>query len=76
MSKRHTVLRVDNVSKTYSIYGGSLTRFLGTLSASKAFRKSTFDALRNVSFSLDAGEAAAILGRNGAGKSTLLQIIA
>ena len=33
------------------------------------------EALRNVSFSLDAGELAFVTGRSGAGKSTLLKLI-
>jgi len=34
------------------------------------------DALKSVSFSLDAGELAFVTGRSGAGKSTLLKLIA
>ena len=35
-----------------------------------------FAALRNISFSVEAGACIAILGRNGAGKTTLMRIIA
>ncbi|MGJ3510088.1 ABC transporter ATP-binding protein [Enemella sp. A6] len=38
--------------------------------------KETFWALRNVSFSVGAGEAVGLVGANGGGKSTLLKMIA
>lgn len=85
-------LVVDAVSKTYRIWNtptarltapvlhrlsrlipGSLGRMLRHSAAAKY---TDFQALSDISFSLDRGESIAIIGRNGSGKSTLLQIIA
>jgi ABC-2 type transport system ATP-binding protein len=41
-----------------------------------AARATPFDALREVSLSIDDGEAFGIIGGNGAGKSTLLRVVA
>lgn len=43
---------------------------------SRAARPAAVDALRDVTLSVEAGEAFGIIGSNGAGKSTLLRVIA
>lgn len=53
--------------KDLGLYYHLRTRFL---------RSKKFWALKDISFSLRAGEALGVLGRNGVGKSTLLQIVA
>lgn len=81
------LLAVDRVSKRYEIYErpqDRLKQFIvprlqvmlpPALKRAQPFYKE-FWALREVSLSVNRGEAIGILGRNGAGKSTLLQIVA
>ena len=77
-SKKETsteVVVVDGVSKTFPLGKAKLISALGR-SHRKENASNNFQALENISFSMQSGEAVGILGENGSGKSTLLQIIA
>lgn len=76
-------IKVENVSKCYPIFDKPRDRLkqmilprlasMAGKTGKQHYRE--FWALRDVSFSIDRGEAVGIIGRNGSGKSTLLQII-
>ncbi|MGL4987462.1 MAG: ABC transporter ATP-binding protein [Treponemataceae bacterium] len=72
------VINVENVSMKYKLDAhrvSSLKEFFVRL-LKRELDYQEFQALQNVSFSIDQGEVVGIIGRNGAGKSTILKIIA
>ncbi|MCF6178904.1 MAG: ABC transporter ATP-binding protein [Geopsychrobacter sp.] len=69
-----TVLSVEGLGKCYIAYPSIWHRFAEWFGLRVRHRQEYW-AVRDVSFSLEAGEALAIIGQNGAGKSTLLKLI-
>lgn len=78
------VVRVENVSKRYMFqtYRPSLRHELGQMvsrlmgrSSQAAWEQVPFWSLRNISFTLNAGDTLGIIGSNGAGKTTLLRLL-
>jgi ABC-type polysaccharide/polyol phosphate transport system ATPase subunit len=72
------VIHVDDVSKRYRLGEWTYSTLVESLLSS--FRRAPAQdfvwALRDVTLTIDEGEAVGIIGRNGAGKTTLLKILA
>ena len=67
------IIEFRNVSKKYKLYSGNRQKLMAIFS--KRVKVKTKDAIKDISFTVDRGEAVALLGKNGAGKSTILKMI-
>lgn len=70
------VLEGEHICKEYRLYQRTADRLVEAVTGGKIVRGKRHTALRDISFSVEKGEAFGIIGSNGAGKSTLLKICA
>lgn len=65
-----TVIEVRNIEKTFKRNKPLIKQFIPFVRSKKYY------ALKNISFSVEAGQILALVGDNGSGKTTLIRIIA
>ncbi|CNF03519.1 ABC transporter ATP-binding protein [Yersinia frederiksenii] len=66
---------VSNVGKAYKQYPTRFSRLLEWISPRRIVKHTLVWVLKDINFSVRAGESIGIIGVNGAGKSTLLKLI-
>src|SRR5512144_3246372 len=68
-------IAVRELSKTFWFYRRPVDRFTNWISRGRVGAPTPLHALRDISFTVQAGTSTGIIGVNGAGKSTLLKIV-
>lgn len=71
----NTVICAEHLYKTYKLYESPKDRLFEAIVPFSKKRHSEFNALSDISFSVEKGESVGIIGKNGSGKSTLLKIL-
>lgn len=69
------IISVYSVSKTYSLYQSHRDRMKEIIHPLRKKYHSKYNALKNISLTVDTGEVLGVIGQNGSGKSTLLKIL-
>jgi ABC-type polysaccharide/polyol phosphate transport system ATPase subunit len=69
-------IRVEHVARRFRVYPQQQRTLKELFVARRRVRGTDVWALRDVSFSVEPGEAIGLIGRNGSGKTTLLRLLA
>ena len=69
-------IRVDHVSRRFRVYPQPVRTLKEMLVARGRVKGRDVEALTDVSFEVQPGEAVGLIGRNGSGKTTLLKVVA
>jgi ABC-type polysaccharide/polyol phosphate transport system ATPase subunit len=69
-------IQIDQVSRAFRVYAQPVRTLKEVLVSRRNTRGTVVEALSDVSFAVEPGEAVGLIGRNGSGKTTLLRLVA